>query len=99
MSELENLKKENDNMKVIISGFEKVLKLNQEELKNSSEIIKMYESIVEFSGNELKNVKEINEANQKVSSLSREELIQSLEKIKILEEENKRLRAQSEKIN
>jgi hypothetical protein len=54
----------------------------------------MYENIVEYSRSELKLATETAQARENASQLSRLELMQAFEKIKQLEEENKRLRAQ-----
>ena len=93
--ELLNLKKELERKNNIISGYEKVLKLNEQELQNSDAIIKMYETIVEYSRNELKDARETAEANMKVSNLSREELIAAFNKISEIEKANQRLKEQA----
>ena len=85
-------------MEKIIDGYEKVLKLNVQEMKNQDEIIKMYESIVELSTSEIKDARETLAANSAVSSLSRNELIDAFAKIRELEEANKKLREQAERI-
>ncbi|TGK04205.1 hypothetical protein EHQ53_03390 [Leptospira langatensis] len=79
----------------IIKGYEKVLRLNEQELENADEIIRMYETIIQYSGQELKNVKEAFDATSIVTNLSRDELITAMSKIKDLELANKKLREQS----
>ncbi|TGJ99160.1 hypothetical protein EHO59_14875 [Leptospira semungkisensis] len=79
----------------IIKGYEKVLRLNEQELENADEIIRMYETIIQYSGQELKNVKEAFDATSIVTNLSRDELITAMTKIKDLELANKKLREES----
>lgn len=85
------LKIQND----IIKGYEKVLRLNEQELKNADEIIRMYEGIVQYSGKELKDVREAFDATNSVTNLSREELMGALSRIQELENANKKLREES----
>lgn len=94
-SRIELLRTELENKKNIISGYEKVLKFNEEELKNADAIIKMYESIVEYARTELKDAKENYEATIAVSSMSRNELLEAFAKIKKLEEANRKLKEKS----
>lgn len=79
----------------IIKGYEKVLRLNEQELENADEIIRMYETIIQYSGQELKDVKEAFDATSIVTNLSRDELISAMNRIKELEHANKRLREES----
>ncbi|PJZ49604.1 hypothetical protein [Leptospira saintgironsiae] len=79
----------------IIKGYEKVLRLNEQELENADEIIRMYETIIQYSGQELKDVKEAFDATSVVTNLSRDELISAMNRIKELEHANKRLREES----
>ena len=95
---VEALKIELEIQKKVVKGYESVLKLNEKELENAEEIIKMYESIVEYSGIELKDAKETLEAKTIVSNMSREELIHAFDRIKELEDENIKLREESNKI-
>ncbi|TGK35075.1 hypothetical protein EHQ12_15865 [Leptospira gomenensis] len=85
------LKIQND----IIKGYEKVLRLNEQELENADEIIRMYEGIIQYSGKELKDAKEAFDATNVVTNLSREELMGALSRIKELEGANKKLREES----
>ncbi|TGL59473.1 hypothetical protein [Leptospira sarikeiensis] len=79
----------------IIKGYEKVLRLNEQELENADEIIRMYETIIQYSGRELKDVKEAFDATSVVTNLSRDELISAMNRIKELELANKKLREES----
>ena len=101
MSDLDSLKRENEELKAeitqlrkIISGYENVLKLNEQELENGEEIIKMYENIVEFTRHEMRSITETARAQEQTSQLSRTELMDALGKIRDLEDMNKRLREQ-----
>ncbi|TGK08741.1 hypothetical protein EHO61_08620 [Leptospira fluminis] len=96
MSEsIEELKKKIKIQNDIIKGYEKVLRLNEQELENADEIIRMYETIIQYSGQELKNVKEAFDATSIVTNLSRDELITAMNRIKELELTNKKLREES----
>lgn len=97
MSEITNLKKEIENLKIIVDSYEKILKLNEQEIANADEIIKMYESIIEYSRIELKGFSETAKAHDIASELSREELLVALEKIDFLEKQNKKLREEKNK--
>ncbi|GBF37605.1 MULTISPECIES: hypothetical protein [Leptospira] len=79
----------------IIKGYEKVLRLNEQELENADEIIRMYETIIQYSGQELKDVKEAFDATSIVTNLSRDELISAMNRIKELELANRKLREES----
>ncbi|EIE01786.1 MULTISPECIES: hypothetical protein [Leptospira] len=79
----------------IIKGYEKVLRLNEQELENADEIIRMYETIIQYSGQELKDVKEAFDATSVVTNLSRDELISAMNRIKELELANRKLREES----
>ena len=101
MSDMDSLKRENDELKAelaqlrkIISGYENVLKLNEQELENGEEIIKMYENIVEFTRHEMKSITETARAQEQTSQLSRSELMEALGKIRDLEDFNRKLREQ-----
>ncbi len=101
MSDMDSLKSENEKLKAelaqlkkIVTGYENVLKLNEQELENGEEIIKMYENIVEFTRHEMKSITETARAQEQTSQLSRSELMEALGKIHDLEESNKRLREQ-----
>jgi len=83
----------------IIRGYEKVLRLNEQELSNADEIIRMYEQISDYSRSELKEAKETVQASSMVSNLSRDELMSAFDKIKALEEANRKLREESLKFN
>ncbi|MDF3821852.1 hypothetical protein P3G55_18245 [Leptospira sp. 96542] len=83
----------------IIKGYEKVLRLNEQELANADEIIRMYEQIIDYSRSELKEAKETVQASSMVSNLSRDELMDAFDKIKKLEESNRKLREESLKFN
>ncbi|EKR72748.1 hypothetical protein [Leptospira noguchii] len=96
MSEsIEDLQKKLKIQNDIIKGYEKVLRLNEQELENADEIIRMYEGIIQYSGKELKDVKEAFDATNVVTNLSREELMSALSRIKELENINKKLREES----
>lgn len=101
MDELENLKEEYrrvtqelEHYRKMVSGYENVLKLNEKELDNARTIIKMYETIIEYSRSELKLANETAMARESASQLSRMELMDAFEKIRQLEEQNRRLREQ-----
>ncbi|MEM7179471.1 MAG: hypothetical protein AAF518_01050 [Spirochaetota bacterium] len=96
---IEDLQKQIKAQNAIIRGYEKVLKLNEKELANADEMIKIYESIIAYSSSELKNAQETMNASHIVANMSREELIGALGKIKNLEDENKKLREESLKLN
>lgn len=96
---IESLQKKNKIQGDIIKGYEKVLKLNEQELANADEIIRMYERIVQYSGQELKDIKEAFDASSVVTDLSREELMAAMKRIKELEEANKKLREESLKFH
>ncbi|XDD48662.1 hypothetical protein AB3N59_09335 [Leptospira sp. WS92.C1] len=96
MSEsIEDLQKKLKIQNDIIKGYEKVLRLNEQELENADEIIRMYEGIIQYSGKELKDIKEAYDATNLVTNLSREELIDALTRIRDLENANKKLREES----
>ncbi len=96
MSEsIEDLQKKLKIQNDIIKGYEKVLRLNEQELENADEIIRMYEGIIQYSGKELKDVKEAFDATNVVTNLSREELMSALSRIKELENVNKKLREEA----
>jgi Ser/Thr protein kinase RdoA (MazF antagonist) len=95
---IEDLKKKIRAQAEIIRGFEKVLKLNEQELTNADEMIRMYERIVDYSRQELRNAQEAMDASSIVSNLSREELISALDRIKELEDANKKLRQEANEI-
>jgi len=104
MSDIDALRKENEQLKMelsqvrkLVSGYENVLKLNEQELENAEEIIKMYENIVEFTRHEMRSITETAKAQEQTSQLSRSELMSALGKIDNLEEQNKRLREQKAK--
>jgi uncharacterized protein YgfB (UPF0149 family) len=88
------LKKELDNCRKMISGYENVLKLNEKEIENAEEIMKMYENIVEFARNELILATETAKAQESASQLSRQELMNALSRIRELEEQNRKFKAQ-----
>lgn len=90
--ENDSLRKEIEHLRRIISGYENVLKLNEKELENADEIIKMYENIVEFTRVEMKDMTETAKAREVISAMSRNELIEALNKIHKLDEQNKLLR-------
>lgn len=96
MSEsIEDLQKKLKIQNDIIKGYEKVLRLNEQELENADEIIRMYEGIIQYSGRELKDAKEAFDATNVVTNLSREELMGALTRIRELENANKKLREES----
>ncbi|EMJ99567.1 hypothetical protein LEP1GSC176_0497 [Leptospira kirschneri str. MMD1493] len=96
MSEsIEDLQKKLKIQNDIIKGYEKVLRLNEQELENADEIIRMYEGIIQYSGKEFKDVKEAFDATNVVTNLSREELMSALSRIKELESVNKKLREEA----
>ena len=99
MPSIQELENEIKMQNVVIKGYEKVLKLNEKELANAEQMIKIYESIVAYSTEELKAVKETMSASDIVANMSREELISALGKIKVLEQDNKKLREESQKLN
>ncbi|HQO02864.1 MAG TPA: hypothetical protein PLI62_11375 [Spirochaetota bacterium] len=92
IKENESLKKELNDCRKIITGYENVLQLNDLERENNEEIIKMYEIIVEYSRNELMLASETVKARENISQLGREELITALTRIQKLEEENRKLK-------
>lgn len=101
MSDIDRLKEENirltrelEQLRKITTGYENVLKLNEQELENADAIIKMYENIVEYSRIELKDMTETARAREQISALSRSELLEALGKIRKLEEQTKHLREQ-----
>lgn len=101
MADIDSLKRENEQLKTelaqlqkIVSGYENVLKLNEQELENGEEIIKMYENIVEFTRHEMRSITETAKAQEQTSQLSRSELMDAMGKIHDLEELNRRLREQ-----
>jgi Ser/Thr protein kinase RdoA (MazF antagonist) len=99
MSEIDTLKtalgqieKENKELKMLLSGYEKVLQLNEREKENAYEIIKMYENIVEYARKERKSDQETARARELAFELGRDELMGAFEKIKKLEKQNKELK-------
>jgi hypothetical protein len=94
MSKCDEVKAKNKDLNKIISGYEKVLKLYEQELANADEIITMYDTILEYSRSELKGITDVAKAKDAVSDLSRDELARALKKIEELEEQNRILRDQ-----
>ena len=94
MSEIDDLKDKIKNQDAVISGLDRILKLNEQEIANAEEIIQMYEHISDFSRQELKDARETKQAVEAAGSMSAEELKASFNRIKLLDEENKKLREQ-----
>jgi len=95
--ENELLKRELENCRKMISGYENVLKLNEKEIENAEEIMKMYENIVEFARNELILATETAKAQESASQLSRHELMNALSRIRELEDQNRKYKEQKGK--
>ena len=91
------LKADLEHYKKMVCGYENVLKLNEKEMGNEREIIKMYEQVVELAREELIETKETENARERVSLLSRDELMGAFNKIKDLEEQNKKIKEQMAK--
>lgn len=98
MSEIEELKKSIVKQDQIIQGLEKVLKLNEKEISNAEEMVKVYETITEFSRQEMVNIKDSMQAQEITSTLSSDELKKAFVKIGELEDSNKKLREEQNKI-
>ncbi len=98
MGEVEELKERVKRLEAVVSGLERILKLNEREIANAEEIIQMYEQIAEFSRKELMDARETNKASEAAGSMSADELKNSFARIKDLEKENRKLREEAESI-
>ena len=100
MSEdLESMQMQVKKLNLIISGYEKTLKLNEQEMENLDEIIKMYENITEAFRGELIDAKKTVEAISNNSKLSEAELKYAFGKIRELEEANRKLKMEKENVS
>lgn len=95
MSETEQLKEKVKSLEAVVSGLERILKLNEKEIANAEEIIEMYEQIAEFSRMERLDAQQAQSATEVAGQMSAEELKASFARIQKLEEENKKLREES----
>ena len=82
----------------LVTVYEKIARLTEQELANAYEIIKMYEAINEYTRRELIQVKKTNQAQEAVSELGSEELKKSFDRITQLEEANKKLQEERSRI-
>ena len=82
----------------VIEAYEKIIKLNEQEIANSDEIIEMYETISETYRKELMEARQTANARDVVSTMASDELKLSLDRIKQLEQANKDLRKQAEEL-
>ena len=82
----------------VIEAYEKIIKLNEQEIANSDEIIEMYETISETYRKELMEARQTAIARDVVSTMASDELKLSLDRIKQLEQANKDLRKQAEEL-
>ena len=79
----------------VIKAYEKIIKLNEQEMSNQDEIIQMYETISETFRSDLMEAQQAATARDAVSSLASEELKKSMQRIAELEKNNKELRKQA----
>ena len=98
MGEVEDLREKVKTLENVITGLERILKLNEQEIANAEEIIQMYEQISDFASSELKEARETQAATEAAGSLSSGELKNAFGRIKELEQQNRALRDEADKL-
>lgn len=94
----ETLQNKIQELEKIVESYQRILNLNEEEIKNAQQIIQMYENICEFARKELKDAKETVSASEMVISLSRDELMKAMDTVQKLSSANEKLNEEKRRL-